>query len=164
MFSGDGSYINHIYITKDHANYSPLKCALPNTTLSDWQWVDPNGNPLSCNTNPLYCDKTTNPASISLYRPNGRTTFTEAVPNNNPNNKFYKCCLHTNCSDPTTNMITVNIYSKLYFIVLVHTVTCYWSTVVHVEIIAHNVIELPSDMTPTLWHNKWGEVVRMWWH
>ena len=36
----NGSYINHIYITKDHVNYSPLKCALPNTTLSDGQWVN----------------------------------------------------------------------------------------------------------------------------
>ena len=56
--------INHIYITKDHANYSPLKCALPNTTLSGGEWVDPNGNPPSCNTNPLHCEKTTNPAGI----------------------------------------------------------------------------------------------------
>ena len=125
MFNGDcypnGSYINHIYITKDHANYSSLKCTLPNTTLSGGEWVDPNGNPLSCNTNPLHCNKTTDPASISLYRPNGGTTFTETVPNNN----FYKCCLPTSCSDHTTNMITVNIFCKLHFIVLVHTVICY---------------------------------------
>ena len=37
MFNGDcypnGLYINRIYITKDHANYSPLKCALANTAL-----------------------------------------------------------------------------------------------------------------------------------
>ena len=95
MFNGDcypnGSYINHIYITKDHANYSPIKCALPNTTLSGGEWVDPNGNPLSCNTIPLYCDKTTNPASISLYRPNGGITFNEA--DGNDNNNTFKCCL-----------------------------------------------------------------------
>ena len=36
----NGSYIDYIYITKDHANYSSLKCALPNTTLSDGQWVN----------------------------------------------------------------------------------------------------------------------------
>ena len=115
MFNGDcypnGSYINHIHITKDHVNYSPLKCALPNTTSSGGDWVDPNGNPLPCN-------KTTSPASISLYRPNGSITFTETFPNNN----FYKCCLPTscsdssNCSDPTTNIITVNIFNKLYLI------------------------------------------------
>ena len=125
MFNGDcypnGSYINHIYITKDYDNYSSLKCALPNTTLSGGEWVDPNGNPLSSNTNPLHCNKTINPASISLYRPNGGITFVEAVPNNN----FYKCCLPTSCFDPTTNMINVNIFCKLYFIVLVHTVICY---------------------------------------
>ena len=124
MFNGDfypnGSYINHIYITKDNANYSPLKCALPNTTLSGGEWVDPKGNPLSCNTNPLHCNKTTDPASISLYRPIG-VIFTESVPNNN----FYKCCLPTNCSNPTTNMITVNIFCKLYLIVLLYIVICY---------------------------------------
>ena len=125
MFNGDcypnGSYINHIYITKGEPNYSPLKCALPNTTLSGGEWVDPNGDTLSCNTNPLHCDKTYNPASIILYRPNGGITFAEAVPHKN----YYKCCLPTNCSDPTTNMITVNIFCKLYFIVLVHIVICY---------------------------------------
>ena len=118
MFNGDcypnGSYINHIYITKDHVNYSPLKCALSNSTLSGGEWVDPNGNSLSCNTNPLHCEKTTNPASISLYRPNGGITFDEADAKDN-NNTFI-CCLPSSCSDPTTNIITVNIYSKLYLI------------------------------------------------
>ena len=125
MFNGDsylnGSYINHIYITKDHANYSSLRCTLPNTTLSGGEWVDPNGNPVSCNTSPLHCDKITNPTSISLYRPNGGITFIESVLNNN----FYKCCLPSNCSNPTTNIITVNIFCKIYSIVLVHTVICY---------------------------------------
>ena len=44
MFNGDcypnGSYIDHIYTTKDNVTYSPLKCALPNTALSDGQWVN----------------------------------------------------------------------------------------------------------------------------
>ena len=113
MFNGDcypnGSYINHIYITKGHGNNSPLKCGLPNTTLSGGEWVDPNGNSLSCNTNPLHCDKTTYPASISLYRPNGGITFNELDANDN--NNTFKCCLPTSCSDPTTNIITVNIFS-----------------------------------------------------
>ena len=77
-----GSYIDHIYITKDHTNYSFLKCALPNTTLSGGEWVNPNGNPLNCNTNPLHCNKTNNPASINLYRPDGGIRLIEAVPNN----------------------------------------------------------------------------------
>ena len=115
MFNGDcypnGSYINHIYITKDHVNYSPLKCALLNTTLSGGEWVDPNGR---CNNNPLHCDKTTNPASISQYRLNGGITFEEA--NGSDNNNTFKCCLHSSCSDLTTNIITVNIFSKLYLV------------------------------------------------
>ena len=96
--------------------------------MSGGEWVDPNGNPLSCNTNPLHCDKTTKPASISLYRPNGGITFNEAgvtFTESLPNNNFYKCCLPTSCSDPTTNMITVNIFCKLYFIVIVYIVICY---------------------------------------
>ena len=118
MFNGDcypnGSYINHIYITKDNANYSPLKCALPNITLSGGEWVSPNGTALSCNTNPLHCNKTTNPASISLYRPNGGILFNEL--DGNDNNNAFKCYLPSSCSDPTTNIITVNIFSKLYLI------------------------------------------------
>ena len=118
MFNGDcypnGSYIDHIYITKDHDNYSPLKCALPNTTLSGGEWVDPNGTALSCNSDPFDCDETTNPASISLYRLNGDITFNEL--DGNDNNNTFKCCLPNNCSDPTTKIITVNIFSKLYFI------------------------------------------------
>ena len=123
MFNGDcypnGSYINHIYITKDHVNYISLKCALPNTTLTDGQLVDPKGNPLTCHNTALHCDKTTNPASISLYRTNGGIIFNEF--DGNDNNNTFKCCLPSSCSDPTTNIITVNIFSKLYLIL-------YWYT------------------------------------
>ena len=130
---------------EDNANYSPLKCALPNTTLSRGEWVDPNGMPLSCNPDPLHCNKSNNSASISLYRPNHNITFTEVVPKNN----FYKCCLPSSSSGTSTNKITVNIniFSKLYLILLLYTVICYQSTVEHVQIIVHNIVELPSDMT-----------------
>ena len=76
MFNGDcypnGSYINHNYITKDHANYSPLKCALlPTTNLSVGEWVYPNGQPVNCNSNsdsdPLHCIVSINPAN-TVYR------------------------------------------------------------------------------------------------
>ena len=87
MFNGDcypnGSYINEIYIKQT----SKLQCVLPNSTLSGGQWINPNGQPVNCDINNnnvlLKCDTTANPASISLYRPNGCIIFIEAVPNNN---------------------------------------------------------------------------------
>ena len=118
MFKGDcypnGSYINEMYITP----LSKLQCVLPSSTLSGGQWINPNGQPVNCNSNNnnvvLKCDTTDNPASISLYRPNGGITFNELDANDN--NNIFKCCLPSSCSDPTTNIITVNIFSKLYLI------------------------------------------------
>ena len=116
MFNGDcypnGSYINEMYVTQT----SKLQCVLPNSTLSGGQWIDPNGQSVNCNNNNnnvlLNCDTTDNPASISLYR--GVKAFNEFDGNNN--NNTFKCCLPTSCSDLSTNMITVNIFSKLYII------------------------------------------------
>ena len=129
MFNRDcypnGSYINHIYITPDTSYYiSHLQCVLPNSNLSGGEWVNPNGQPVNCGsstrTNPLHCIESNTPANITVYRPDG-DTFHES---DFGGNKF-KCCLPSNCSDPTSNIITVHIFSKLYFIVLVHTVICY---------------------------------------
>ena len=116
MFKGDcypnGSYINEIYIT----TMSKLQCVLPSSTLSGGQLINPNGQPVNCNSNNnnLNCDTADNPASISLYRPNGGQDFYEA--DGDDNNNMFKCCLPSSCSDPTTNIITVNIFSKLYLI------------------------------------------------
>ena len=118
MFKGDcypnGSYINEAYITPT----SKLQCVLPNSTLSGGQWIDPNGQLVNCDDNNnnvlLKCDTTDNPASISLYRPDGGLDFYEAY--GYENNNTFKCCLPSSCSDPTTNIITVNIFSKLYLI------------------------------------------------
>ena len=122
----NGSYINHIYITPGLTNYSPLQCVLPDSTLSGGEWVNPNGQSVNCNSNnnndPLNCIESNNPANITVYRPDGQD-FNEYKSNEN-DNKF-KCCLPSSCSDPTTKIITVHIFSKLYFIVLVHTLICY---------------------------------------
>ena len=139
MFNGDcypnGSYINHIYITPGKNAYiSPLQCVLPYSTLSGGQWVYPNGQSVNCNINnnndPLRCIESNNPANITVYRPGppNEQPFYENV-NEHSQAKIggnkYKCCLPTSCSDPTTNIITVHIFSKLYLIVLVKTVICY---------------------------------------
>ena len=114
MFNGDcypnSSYINEMYVIQT----SKLQCVLPNSTLSGGQWIGPKGNSVNCNNNNnnvlLKCDTTDNPTNISLYR--GGKAFYEA--NKYDNNNTFKCCLPSNCSDPTTNIITVNIFSKLY--------------------------------------------------
>ena len=121
----NGSYINHIYITPDISSYiSHLQCVLPDSTLSGGQWVYLNGQPVNCNINnnndPLRCIESNNPANITVYRPNGQG-FQESRLGDNK----FKCCLPSSCSDPTTNIITVHIFSKLYLIVLVHTLICY---------------------------------------
>ena len=128
MFNGDcypnGSYINHIYITPVINYISHLQCVLSDITLSGGEWVNPNGQLVDCSysnrTNPLLCDVSNTPAKITIYRPSV-DNFHES---NFGGNEF-KCCLPSSCSDPTTNIITVHIFSKLYLIVLVHTVICY---------------------------------------
>ena len=117
MFKGDcypnGSYINEMYITPT----SKLQCVLLNSTLSGGQWINPSGQPVNCNNNnindPLRCIVSNNPANIGVYKPNGQE-FREFDLYNN--NNTFKCCLPSSCSDPTTNIITVNIFSKLYLI------------------------------------------------
>ena len=59
---------------------------------------------------------------MTVYRDNGQK-FNEY--NSNENDNEFKWCLPISCPNPTTNIITVHIFSKLYFIVLVHTVICY---------------------------------------
>ena len=126
MFNGscypNGSHINHIYITPGISEYiSHLQCVLPNSTLSRGEWINPYGQPVNCNTNnvnnPLHCIVSNNSANITVYRPSGQI-FNEFDRNFNKNT--FKCCLPSSCSDPTTNIITVNILSKLYLIALVH--------------------------------------------
>ena len=117
MFKGDcypnGSYINEIYIT----HTSKLQCVLPSSMSSEGQWINPNGQPVNCNNNnindPLRCIVSNNPANITVYKPNEQE-FREF--DSKDNNNTFKCCLPSSCSDSTTNIITVNIFSKLYLI------------------------------------------------
>ena len=87
--------------------------------------VNPNGQSVNCNINnnndPLRYIESNIPGNITVYRLNAQT-FNEYISNENDNE--FKCCLPSNCFD-TTNVITINIFSKLYLIVLVHTLICY---------------------------------------
>ena len=82
-----------------------IMCVLPGSTLNGGEWVTPSGSSVNCSstTNPIRCNVLSSPANISLYKVGGITPSDDG---------WYKCCLPTNCSDPNTNMITANIFSK----------------------------------------------------
>ena len=85
-------------------------CMLPGISLTTGQWVrvaDPD-DPVDCNSNnasdPFRCTSVTSPnATINLYLAQGLPADQEG---------WYKCCLPTDCSDPNTNIIFANIFSK----------------------------------------------------
>ena len=105
MHQGD-CYLNGSYFYDSNiiGLENSVTCVLPNSTLDDGEWVDaPDGSLVNCNTDPLHCDAGSSPANISLYIEGGISPSDDG---------WYKCCLPTSCSDPNTNMITANIFSK----------------------------------------------------
>ena len=102
MHQGDcysnGSYF-YDYNMKD--SQKSLTCVLPDSTLDDGEWVAPSGSSVNCSTNPLRCNTVS--STISLY-------IEGDIPSTDDG--WYKCCLPTNCSDPNTNIIFANIFSK----------------------------------------------------
>ena len=110
MHNGDcypnGSYFFDIIVN----NTNTFKCALPNASLVNGQLIAPSGT-LSCpgtsSSEHLHCNVSSIAAAFSIF----------SVPFGNyvihPSDEgWYKCCLPTNCSDPNTNSITFNIFSK----------------------------------------------------
>ena len=112
----------------EHINYLPLNngsyvwdssinsvnksllCVAIGTCLTTGQWVrvaDPD-DPVDCNSNsasdPFRCTNFTYHfhAILSLYLAQGLPADQEG---------WYKCCI-PNCSDPNTNIIFANIFSK----------------------------------------------------
>ena len=127
MYNGD-CYPNASYFVDDAITIPKgpvisdyLQCVLPNSILSRGEWTRSNGGHVNCTSNttsdPLRCITTDTPANLTLYRPNGQY-FDPSQ------DQLYKCCLPTSCSDPTTNIITAYIFSKLSHL-LVHTVIFY---------------------------------------
>ena len=104
MHQGDG-YPNGSYFYDDNIKgpQESLSCVLPSSTLDDGEWVAPSGSSVNCDNNPLRCNTGSSPANISLY-----------IEGNIPSadDGWYKCCLPTSCSDPNTNIIFANIFSK----------------------------------------------------
>ena len=104
MHKGD-CYPNGSYFHDDNINgvFSSIQCVLPGSTLNGGEWVAPSGSSINCSTNPLHCNVVSSPANISLYKEGSIASSDDG---------WYKCCLPTSCSDPTTSMITANIFSK----------------------------------------------------
>ena len=109
----DGNcYPNGSYFWDSRANAvtEAISCVLPGTSLTTGQWVrvaDPD-DPVDCNSSsdsdPFLCTNVTSPnATINLYLGQSLPAAQEG---------WYKCCLPTNCSDPNTNIIFANIFSK----------------------------------------------------
>ena len=109
----NGSYFRDNDITIPATDLYPisdyLQCVLPNSTLSGGEWSRSNGGPVDCTSNndsdPLRCITTDAPANLTLYKPNGQYFSLSE-------DQLYKCCLPTNCSNPTY-IITAYIFSKL---------------------------------------------------
>ena len=87
-----------------------ISCVLPGTSLTTGQWVrvaDPS-DPVHCTSNSgsghFRCTSITSPdATLNFYIDVGLLADQEG---------WFKCCLPTDCSNPNTNIIFVNIFSK----------------------------------------------------
>ena len=106
MHIGD-CYPNGSYFHDNNINgvSNSIMCVLPGSTLNGGEWVAPSGSSVNCSTDPLCCNDVFSPANISLYKNENKGISPS-------DDGWYKCCLPTSCSDPNTNMITANIFSK----------------------------------------------------
>ena len=142
MYNGEcypnGSYFRDVFLNVpptsaefNISDYQYLHCSLPNSTLSTGEWITPGGVNEDCNSGDLRCNIINSPATLSLYRAEGNT------------HGLYTCCLPTNCSDPSSSMITVNVFGKLH--ISLYTLSCYcklgWTEITEFR------FELLSDMT-----------------
>ena len=114
MYNGDcypnGSYFRDGAISVGNPKFNYLYCVLPGSPLSGGEWSRSNGSTVNCtsitDSDPLSCIIDDTHANITLYKPDG-PALSEF------DDQLYKCCLPTSCSDPTTNIITAYIFSKL---------------------------------------------------
>ena len=86
---------------------TPLMCVLPGSTLDDGQWIGPNGAiPCPGSNSNLYCIVGLGANLMQCSHTSWSLSWSSWWW------LVYKCCLPTNCSDPNTNIIFVNIFSK----------------------------------------------------
>uniref|UniRef100_A0A1X7SR65 Fibronectin type-III domain-containing protein n=1 Tax=Amphimedon queenslandica TaxID=400682 RepID=A0A1X7SR65_AMPQE len=102
---------------------TPLECVLPGATLNGGQWIGPNGVvPCDGGNNQNVQCTTGSGANLSVHI--NPPSFLQS----SAGDGWYKCCLPTDCSDPSTNIIFANIFS-------------------FAQIESFAVADLPSDMT-----------------
>ena len=104
----DGNcYPNGSYFPDSSIRPTPIECGLPGATLNGGQWIGPNGTvPCDGGNNQNVQCTTGSGANLSVYI--NQTLGFLLVPGEG----WYMCCLPTDCSDPNTNIIFANIFSK----------------------------------------------------
>ena len=107
LMHAETCYSNGSYFPDSSIRPTPLECGLPGATLNGGQWIGPNGV--------VPCDGGNN-ANVQCTNGSGASLSVHINPANGflqlPGDGWYKCCLPTNCSDPNTNIIFANIFSK----------------------------------------------------
>ena len=108
-----------------------IHCVLPDETLNGGQWLRPDGQPVDCIKgvngslsstdpklkDPFFCTNDSTNANITLYLENDDyfkpTAVIDEVSSADIIETEYKCCLPTDCSDPNTNIMTINVFGEL---------------------------------------------------
>lgn len=109
-----------------------IYCVLPGETLNGGQWLKPDGEPVNCTyggiknlensdprqKDPFFCTDNSPDANITMYLLNDDyfepAIYVNGVQLADVIETEYKCCLPTACSDPSTNIMTVNVFGKYY--------------------------------------------------
>ena len=92
-----------------------LQCLLANSentvTSAQGKWLYPDGNPVNCSkevskSDPIGCSNTANNDGATLYAHLKATRLPDE------HSGVYTCCLPGNCSDGSSNSITVRIFGQ----------------------------------------------------
>ena len=129
----NGTYFRDSNLQIANGQDGYIHCVLPGETLNGGQWLRPDGEPVDCANgvstelekgdpklkNPFFCTDDSPNANISLYLLDDDYFKPSAGELNNFHfNELieteYKCCLPTNCSDPNTNIMTINVFGMNY--------------------------------------------------
>ena len=102
-------YPNGSYFWDNRIKPDALHCAYSGI-LSGGEWIGPAGKvPCTGYRAYLFCYSKSDGVQVRL------SLFIYSVPHHfldESADGWYKCCLPTNCSDPSTNIIFANIFSK----------------------------------------------------
>ena len=114
MHRGDcylnGSYFLLSYI---YGKKNKLICSYPNSSITNGEWLAPDGSLICIRQNKnkkLRCvvDSFNDVSSISIWlREMELDDFLDGV---------YSCCLPSGCSDPSSSIITANIFSEIFML------------------------------------------------